>query len=133
MSADFVATKNLAKPRQAARQQLKGRVSSVLSKLTDLGDEYREVKVREALEWGRQTNPNINDFPLLKAAAERKGQSPAQEANRILTADLQFRRKLARLETAILEAREKIDTGKSSQAIATAIDAALNALDTIPD
>lgn len=133
MSADFVATKNLTKPRQQARQNLKERISSVLNRLTGLGDEYREVKVREAMEWTRQTDPNINNFPLLKAAAERRGQSPTQEANRILTADLQFRRKLARLETAVLEAREKIDTGHSSQAIANAIEDALNVLDGIPE
>jgi hypothetical protein len=133
MSADFVATKNLAKPRKQARQRLKDRIAETLNRLADFGDEYREVRVREAMEWKRQANPDVEQFPLLEASAARLGGTPLQAANRILAADLQWRRKLALLETTVLVARRDITAGRNAAEIDAAVEAAISSLDAISE
>lgn len=133
MSADFVATKNLAKPRKVARRRLKEQIAATLDRLADFGDEYREARVREAMEWKRQGNPDIEQFPLLQASSERLGGTPLQAANRILAADLQWRRKLAMLETTVLDARKNITAGRNAAEIDAAVEAAMIALSNISE
>src|SRR5687767_3496506 len=129
MSADFVATKNLTKPRREARKRLKARISAILDQLADFGDEYRDAKVREALEWKRQATPDIEQFPLINAAAQRSGKTPIQVANQILAVDLQWRNKLAAIENILIESRQNISAGRNAQQIDAAVEAAMTALD----